>query len=60
MDTEVQKLASELLKDQAGSICVMDIFTGGIIAMHSAPSFDPNLLVFGISKDDWQLIRNDP
>ena len=60
IDTEVQKLANELLKDQAGSINVMDIYTGDIIAMHSSPSFDPNLFVFGISKDDWQLIRNDP
>ena len=60
IDTEVQKLANELLKDQAGSICVMDIYTGDIIAMHSSPSLDPNLFVFGISEDDWQLIRNDP
>ena len=60
IDTEVQKLANELLKEQAGSICVMDIYTGDIIAMHSSPSFDPNLFVFGISKDDWQLIRNNP
>ena len=60
IDTEVQKLANELLKDQAGSICVMDIYSGDLIAMHSSPSFDPNLFVFGISKDDWQLIRNDP
>ena len=60
IDTEVQKLANELLKDQAGSICVMDIYTGDLIAMHSSPSFDPNLFVFGISKDEWQLIRNNP
>ena len=60
IDTEVQKLANELLKDQAGSICVMDIYTGDVVAMHSSPSFDPNLFVFGISEDDWQLIRNDP
>ena len=60
IDTEVQKLANELLKDKAGSICVMDIYTGSIVAMHSSPSFDPNLFVFGISQDDWQIIRNDP
>ena len=60
IDTEVQKIANELLKDKAGSICVMDIYTGAVIAMHSSPSFDPNLFVFGISQDDWQLIRNDP
>ena len=60
IDTEIQKLSNELLKEQAGSICVMDVYTGEIIAMHSSPSFDPNLFVFGISQDEWQLIRNDP
>ncbi len=60
VDTEVQKLANELLAEKAGSICVMDIFTGHIIAMHSSPSFDPNQFVFGISEDNWQLIRNNP
>jgi penicillin-binding protein 2 len=60
IDTEIQKLANELLAEKAGSICVMDIFTGHVIAMHSSPSFDPNKFVFGINIDDWQLIRNDP
>ncbi len=60
VDTKVQQMANELLKEKAGSICVMDIYTGSIIAMHSSPSFDPNLFVFGISKDDWQIIRNNP
>jgi penicillin-binding protein 2 len=60
IDTEIQKLANELLAEKAGSICVMDIFTGHVIAMHSSPSFDPNKFVFGINTDDWQLIRNDP
>mgnify|MGYP001443872916 CR=1 FL=1 len=60
IDSEVQKLSNELLKDLAGSISVMDIYTGEIIAMQSSPSFDPNLFLFGISQDDWQLIRNNP
>ena len=60
IDSEVQQLTSKLLKDKAGSICVMDIYTGSIVAMNSSPSFDPNLFVFGISQDDWQIIRNDP
>ena len=60
IDTEVQKLCNELLKDVAGSISVMDIYSGEMIAMHSSPSFDPSLFIFGISNDDWQLIRNNP
>ena len=60
IDTEIQKLSNQLLSEKAGSICVMDIFTGHVLAMHSSPSFDPNLFVFGIGQDDWQLIRNNP
>ena len=60
IDTEVQKLCNELLIGRAGSISVMDIYTGEIVAMHSSPTFDPNLFLFGISQDDWQLIRNNP
>ena len=60
IDTEIQKLTNELLKGLAGSISVMDIYTGEIIAMQSSPTFDPNLFLFGINHDDWQLIRNNP
>ena len=60
IDTEIQKFCNELLHDVAGSISVMDIYTGEIIAMQSSPSFDPNLFLFGINQDDWQLIRNNP
>tara|TARA_B100001093_G_scaffold169880_1_gene162628 strand:- start:348 stop:2255 length:1908 start_codon:yes stop_codon:yes gene_type:complete len=60
VDTEIQKLCAKLLKDKAGSISVMDIFTGEIIALYSSPSYNPNLFLFGISQDEWQLIRNNP
>tara|TARA_B100001123_G_scaffold193007_1_gene220076 strand:+ start:43 stop:1911 length:1869 start_codon:yes stop_codon:yes gene_type:complete len=60
IDTKIQEFTNQLLSDKAGSICIMDIFTGAIIAMNSSPSFDPNLFVFGINQDDWQLIRNNP
>jgi penicillin-binding protein 2 len=60
IDTEVQKLCNELLVNKAGSISVMDIYTGELVAMYSSPSFDPNLFLFGISQDEWQLISNNP
>jgi len=60
LDTEVQKLCGELLFGKAGSISVMDIYTGEMIAMYSSPSYNPNSFLFGISKDEWQLIRNNP
>ena len=60
IDTKIQEFTNQLLLEKAGSICVMDIYTGSIIAMNSSPSFDPNLFVFGINQEDWQLIRNNP
>ena len=60
VDTEVQKLSAKLLDGKAGSISVMDIYTGEVVAMYSSPSYDPNLFLFGISKDEWELIRNNP
>ena len=60
VDTEVQKLSAKLLDGKAGSISVMDIYTGEVVAMYSSPSYDPNLFLFGISNDEWELIRNNP
>jgi len=60
IDTEVQKYTGELLKDKAGSICIMDIYTGEVIAMNSAPSFDPNLFLYGIDGEKWREIKKDP
>ena len=60
IDSEVQQLTSELLRDKAGSISVMDIYTGEIIAMNSSPSFDPNLFLYGVDKNKWAEIKKDP
>ena len=60
IDTEIQKLTIKLLEGKAGSISIMDIFTGEIIAMNSSPSFDPNLFLYGIDNDIWESIKNDP
>ena len=60
IDTEIQKYTSELLKGRAGSISIMDIYTGEIIAMNSSPSFDPNLFLYGIDKKKWNEINKNP
>lgn len=60
IDTEIQKFSNQLLTDKAGSISVMDIYTGEIVAMHSSPSFDPSLFLYGITSNDWRQIRENP
>jgi len=59
LDMDIQKFANKSLKDKSGSICVMDIYTGDMIAMVSSPAFDPNKFVHGITSKDWQNLLND-
>ncbi len=60
IDLEIQKFAQQLLKGKAGSICVMDIYTGEVIAMASSPTYDPNKFTHGINHKDWNEIRDNP
>ena len=60
LDFEVQKFSSELLKDKAGSICVMDIYNGDIVSLVSSPTFEANQFVHGLDKKYWKsLIKNE-
>jgi penicillin-binding protein 2 len=44
MDIELQQLAEKLLSGKTGAIVAIEPSTGGILAMASGPSFDPNSL----------------
>ena len=59
IDQKVQEFTIKQLEGKSGSVCVMDIFTGDVVAMVSSPTFDPNKFVHGISQKDWnELITN--
>ena len=60
IDTEIQNYTNELLKGEAGSISVMDIYTGEIIAMNSSPSFNPNDFLYGIELKEWKDLNSNP
>ena len=60
LDFELQKFSSELLKDKAGSVCVMDIYNGDIVSLVSSPTFEANQFVHGLDKKYWKsLIKNE-
>lgn len=44
MDIELQQLAEKLLGNKIGSVVAIDPKTGGILAMATSPSYNPNLL----------------
>ncbi|WP_404402341.1 penicillin-binding protein 2 [Idiomarina seosinensis] len=58
LDIELQKKATEILGDNRGSIILMDADTGGLLAMASTPSYDPNWFVNGISYARYQSLLN--
>ncbi|MBU0539764.1 MAG: penicillin-binding protein 2, partial [Gammaproteobacteria bacterium] len=60
VDAYVQEVAYEALKGQRGAIVALNPRTGGVIAMVSAPGYDTNLFVNGISTADYNALQNDP
>lgn len=59
LDMEVQKVAQEKLAGQSGSIVVMDVNTGEIISIVSAPGFDPNAFTGTVSPTMWKQLNTD-
>ena len=60
IDSRLQLEAFHALEGKLGSVVVMSVTNGDILAMASSPSFDPNLFVNGISNKDYQVLSNSP
>jgi penicillin-binding protein 2 len=59
LDLKLQEKAMELLNGRRGSIVAIDPRDGGILAMVSSPSYDPNQFVHGISAKAYSDLLND-
>ncbi len=59
IDADVQNFVQARLTDESAACVVMDVDNGDIIAIASAPSFDPNLFVRGISSKDYAILTEN-
>lgn len=56
VDKDLQQTAHTLLEGKEGTIVVMEVKTGAILAMVSAPSFDPNTFARGLTPKEWRAL----
>lgn len=57
LDLDLQRAAEQALGDRLGAIVALDPRTGGILAMVSRPTFDPNIFSGRISDEQWQELQ---
>jgi penicillin-binding protein 2 len=59
IDHRLQRYAMERMGSNSAAAVVMDVQNGDILCLASAPSFDPNKFVRGISTADWNDLNTD-
>jgi penicillin-binding protein 2 len=59
IDSKLQMAAYDALQNNKGAVVAIDTKTGGVLAMVSKPSFDPNLFVRGIPQDIYKKLQSD-
>ncbi|NKB19677.1 MAG: penicillin-binding protein 2 [Alphaproteobacteria bacterium] len=61
VDLGIQNLAVAKLRDKkSAAAVVMDVNSGGIIALASVPGYDPDAFNTGLTRKQWREITRDP
>jgi len=60
LDLDLQLLATRLMAGQRGAVVALDPWSGEILALVSAPAFDPNMFAVGMTTAQFSAVQNDP
>ncbi|MFT4172084.1 MAG: penicillin-binding protein 2, partial [Rhodocyclaceae bacterium] len=60
MDAELQRIAEQAFGDRRGALVAIEPGTGGVLALVSKPTYDPNLFVDGIDTQNWNALNTSP
>ena len=60
LDAKLQEITEQAFGDRKGALVAIEPATGGILALVSNPTYDPNLFVDGITPDNWKELNEHP
>jgi penicillin-binding protein 2 len=60
IDAELQRYTMQRLGEESASVVVMDVNTGEVLVLASAPAYDPNTFIGGIKPAVWRGLLDNP
>jgi penicillin-binding protein 2 len=60
IDVAIQEEAERALADREGVVVVLDAESGGILALASSPTYDPNRFITRFTPQEWKDLIDDP
>ena len=59
LDLDLQRIASEALQGRRGAVVAIDPWNGEILALVSAPAFDPNVFAVGMTQNAFSALQGN-
>ncbi len=60
INVDLQQEAEDALGGRPGAVVAIDVSNGEVLALASAPTFDPNVFARGVRGEEWNVLRADP